>query len=58
MLEGRLSVTDLIDALVTLAGFEPTGAAETLAGVLGFDPANPPDDVPFRATLTVIADSP
>ena len=58
LLEGRLSVTDLIDALVTLAGFEPAGAAETLAGVLGFDPANPPDDVPFRATLTIIADTP
>lgn len=57
LLTGRLSVDDLVDALVTLAGFEPVGAIETLAGILGFDPQNPPSDVPFSATLTVEADS-
>lgn len=56
LLQGRLSVDDLVTALVVLAGFEPTGAVETLSGVLGFDPNDPPADVPFSATLTVEAD--
>ena len=47
---------DLVDALVALAGFEAGGAAETLAGILGFDPADPPESVPFEATLTLTAD--
>ncbi|HRE89051.1 MAG TPA: hypothetical protein PK095_07915 [Myxococcota bacterium] len=56
LLTGRLSVDDLVDALVELAGFEPVGAIETLSGILGFDPMSPPADVPFKATLTVTAD--
>lgn len=55
-LEGELSVSDLVDALVALAGFEPSGAAETLAGVLGFDPADPPETVPFSAALPLTPD--
>ena len=55
-LSGQLSVQDLVDALVALAGFEAGGAAETLAGILGFDPADPPESVPFEATLTLTAD--
>ena len=57
LLTGRLSVDDLVEALVELAGFEPVGAIETLSGILGFDPQNPPADVPFSATLTVTADA-
>lgn len=50
-LSGLLSVQDLVDALVALAGFEPTGASNTLAGILGFDPTDPPETVPFSAEM-------
>jgi hypothetical protein len=56
LLEGAIAVQDLVDALVALAGFERTGATETLAGVLGFDPAAPPETVPFSAELTLTPD--
>jgi len=52
-LAGSLSVADLVDALVALAGFESGGATTTLASVLGFDPADPPETVPFTANLTL-----
>ncbi|MCC6622369.1 MAG: hypothetical protein IT385_13990 [Deltaproteobacteria bacterium] len=50
-LDGALEVSDLVDALVALAGFDEAGATETLAGVLAFDPGAPPETVPFRAAL-------
>ena len=52
-LSGSLSIRDLVDALVALAGFEAGGATETLASLLGFDASNPPEKVPFRASLTL-----
>ncbi|MBL8785932.1 MAG: hypothetical protein JNJ59_13610, partial [Deltaproteobacteria bacterium] len=52
-LSGALSVSDLVSALVELAGFERVGATTTLAGILGFDPSDPPETVPFRASLTL-----
>lgn len=55
-LGGELSVDDLVTALVELAGFEATGARQTLAGVLGFDPEEPPETVTFSATLALTVD--
>ncbi len=57
LLGGDLSVADLVDALVALAGFEASGATTTLAGVLGFDPASPPETVPFSAEIALTRDS-
>ena len=52
-LVGRISVQDLVEALVELAGFDETGSLELLSGLLDFDPANPPDTVPVEALLTI-----
>jgi len=56
LLAGDLSIADLVAALVALAGFEANGATTTLAGILGFDPAAPPETVPFSAELTLTPD--
>ncbi|MFO0747496.1 MAG: hypothetical protein U1F43_17795 [Myxococcota bacterium] len=55
-LRGELEVGDLVDALVALAGFEQDGALQALSGVLGFDPADPPERVAFVAALTFHAE--
>lgn len=50
-MRGELSVDDLVDALVQLAGFDPAGSLSTLAGIFGFDADQPPATVPFVAEL-------
>lgn len=50
---GELSVGDLVQALIDLAGFDAPGAIQTLSGVLAFDPQNPPATVPFSGALTL-----
>lgn len=52
-LAGRISVRDLVAALVELAGFDEVGSLELLAGLLSFDPADPPETVPVEALLTI-----
>jgi hypothetical protein len=51
---GRISVPDLVNALRELAGFDEAGAIQTLSGVLGFDPENPPMTVPYAADLEIV----
>ena len=50
-MQGKLSVDDLVEALIHLAGFDRKGALETLGGVLGFDPKSPPSGIPFLADV-------
>ena len=50
---GRISVDDLVLALRELAGFDEAGALQTLSGILGFDPTDPPATVPFTAEFSV-----
>lgn len=52
-LDGQLSVDDIVKAAVELAGFDEEGTLVLLAGVWGFDPADPPQWVPIVAELTV-----
>ena len=52
-LAGQMVLDDIVNALIALAGFDEKGAYDTLSGILGFDPDNPPDTVPFEATITV-----
>ncbi len=52
-LHGQLSVDDIVRAAVELAGFDEAGTLALLAGVWGFDPAQPPDWVPIEAALDV-----
>ena len=44
-LQGRLLLADIVNGLITLAGFDEAGAWATLADFLDFDPANPPETV-------------
>lgn len=53
LMEGRISVADLVLALQELAGFDEKGALQTLSGILGFDPDDPPSTVPFAAEIVV-----
>ncbi len=53
VMAGELSVGDLVQALIDLAGFDKPGAIQTLSGVLAFDPLNPPATVPFSGTLVL-----
>jgi hypothetical protein len=53
LLEGDLSLPDLVAALIELAGFDEQGSYATLAPILGFDADNPPATVPVAAQLTV-----
>ncbi len=48
-MQGKMSIDDLVNALIQLAGFDRKGALETLGGILGFDPKNPPAGIPFKA---------
>lgn len=54
-LDGAISVGDLVVALQELAGFDEAGALMTLSGILGFDPANPPETVPVLADVEIAA---
>ncbi|MCA9710616.1 MAG: hypothetical protein KDK70_32540, partial [Myxococcales bacterium] len=53
VLDGQLSVDDIVHAAVALAGFDEAGTLALLAGVWGFDPADPPAWVPIEAALTL-----
>ncbi|MCB9638397.1 MAG: hypothetical protein H6727_05735 [Myxococcales bacterium] len=48
-MQGQMSIDDLVNALIQLAGFDRKGALETLGSVLGFDPKAPPAGIPFKA---------
>lgn len=50
---GNISVEDVVDVAVALAGLDPQAALEFMAGLFGFDPANPPETVPFAGDLAV-----
>lgn len=52
-LDGQLSVEDVVAAAIELAGFDEAGTIALLAGVWGFDPADPPQWVPIVAELRV-----
>jgi hypothetical protein len=52
-LAGKLSVEDLVQALIDLAGFDRKGALAILATVLGFDAASPPAEVSFVGDFAV-----
>ncbi|MEZ4224880.1 MAG: hypothetical protein R3B13_28260 [Polyangiaceae bacterium] len=54
-LAGELVLADVVQALIALAGYDEKGALATLAGVLGFDPASPPETVAFEATVALEA---
>lgn len=53
VLEGQLSVADIVTAGIELAGFDEAGTLALLGGVWGFDPADPPEWVPIEAELTI-----
>ena len=53
VLEGQLSVDDIVGAAIELAGFDEAGTLALLGGVWGFDPADPPEWVPIEAELTI-----
>ncbi|MBX7080442.1 MAG: hypothetical protein K1X88_14690 [Nannocystaceae bacterium] len=53
-MSGALELSDLVDALVQLAGFDPEGSLSTLGGIFGFDPDDPPETVPFVAELDAL----
>ena len=55
---GALRLDDLVDALVALAGFDTEGAWATLASVLEFDPADPPEVLDAVADLAIEEDAP
>jgi hypothetical protein len=50
---GDISVDDVVDVAVALAGLDRQAALEFMAGLFGFDPANPPETVPFAGDLAV-----
>ncbi len=54
-LTGGIVLQDLVKALIDLAGFDQAGALKTLAGVLGFDAAKPPETVPVAGTISFAA---
>ena len=53
VMTGKLRLADLAKALISLAGFDEAGALKTLSGVLGFDPNDPPQAVPFKASVAI-----
>jgi hypothetical protein len=53
VLEGQLSVADIVTAAIEIAGFDEAGTLALLGGVWGFDPADPPEWVPLEAELTI-----
>ncbi|MCH9682828.1 MAG: hypothetical protein K0V04_15435 [Deltaproteobacteria bacterium] len=52
-LDGQISVEDIVDAAIELAGFDEAGTLALLGDVWGFDPANPPAWVPLVVELTI-----
>lgn len=52
-IEGRISIEDLVVALMEIGGFDEQGSLEALAELLEFDPANPPATTPFSGSLTL-----
>jgi hypothetical protein len=52
-LSGEIVLSDLVQAMVELVGFEPAGALQTLADVLGFDAKSPPRTVAVLGTLAL-----
>lgn len=44
---GRLAISDLVNAIVSIGGFEPDGARRLIASFLGYTPETLPDEVSF-----------
>lgn len=53
VLDGQISVDDIVHAAIELAGFDEAGTLALLGGVWGFDPAHPPQWVPIEAELAI-----
>ncbi|MEM6289941.1 MAG: hypothetical protein AAGA54_01710 [Myxococcota bacterium] len=58
VISGQIRVDDLVVAMIEVGGFDEAGALSTLAGILGFDPADPPATVPFRGEFEIEPESP
>lgn len=54
-LRGDISVDDIVDVAVALAGLDREAAIAFVAGLFGYEPTNPPETVPFRAELATEA---
>jgi len=53
VLAGGIVLDDIARLAEDLAGLDREAAVGFLAGLFGFDPATPPEDLPFRAELAV-----
>jgi hypothetical protein len=52
-LQGGIVLEDVVQAAQILAGLDHDAAVAFLAGLFGFDPVNPPENIPFRGEMTV-----
>lgn len=50
-LRGEIELSELVGALVSMAGFDEKGALALLAGLLGFSASDPPARVSFEASF-------
>jgi|GEM_PF-919780 hypothetical protein len=53
VMTGDIALSDLVAALVKMAGFEETGAVAMLSALLGFDPLDPPSTIAFSGSATL-----
>lgn len=53
VLQGAIVLEDVVVAAQVLAGLDREGAVGFLAGLFGFDPANPPETIPVRGNLAI-----
>jgi hypothetical protein len=52
-LAGDIVVEDIVDAAAVVANLDHEAALAFIAGLLNFDPADPPETVPFRGDMAV-----
>lgn len=50
-MDAEIVIADVVDVLEVLGGFPEAQAVQFVAGIFGFDPANPPATAPFRGEL-------
>lgn len=53
LMTGNIALSDLVAALVKMAGFEESGAIAMLSALLGFDPLDPPSSVAFSGSASL-----
>ena len=58
LIKGKMSLVDLVDALVVLAGFDEKGAKAMIASILGLPSSNLPARLDFEGTLAIEAPTP